>query len=448
MAEAERLWALNAVGFRDSDTFGDEARRQANLKLAREAQFKWAGVIRDDARLAEAQKAYGALFKQCTKELGPAHPDTVEALQRLADCLDAQGEAALGFSSVNERRCLVEVLEATLYPSHPRVVRAQLALARALLRFTSPGGQVGGGAFGGVTGGGAVGVDDGGEGTAGDPQVAEAVALLLQAVAGAQESLGETVTETCEGVELLGHALRLRGDSSAELFWRRELLAACERAGGAVGDPPSEATHSPPRSADKASGKSKRGGGGGAAASVGTGEKPSPRSAGGGGVSRSSRSRSGALPTPGGGDTSRSAGATSVGDGSLATGGRRAGGPGGPADAEAEALARADAAWNHVSTITAGLRLAGALEHRAFNLPGVLVDEEEALLDEAEALRLKVCARFRAVQGDTHEDTAFAHVQAARLIAKRRCFSEVSRGPPKRMAPLPCASLSPSRVQS
>ncbi len=53
---------------------------------------------------------------------------------------------------------------------------------------------------------------------------------------GAQESLGATAPETCECVELLGQALRLRCDP-AEVFWRRELLAACERQGADVGSP-------------------------------------------------------------------------------------------------------------------------------------------------------------------------------------------------------------------
>ena len=75
-----------------------------------------------------------------------------------------QGEAALGYSSVSERRLLLEGLQMAFYPTHPRVVRASVALGRLLAGF----GSVGGGTQKeDAPGQGVVGVDDGGEGTAG-----------------------------------------------------------------------------------------------------------------------------------------------------------------------------------------------------------------------------------------------------------------------------------------
>lgn len=60
--------------------------------------------------------------------------------------LDAQGVEALGYSSLEPRRTLLENLNVALYPTHPRVVRATLALGRILVGFISPGGEVNGGA--------------------------------------------------------------------------------------------------------------------------------------------------------------------------------------------------------------------------------------------------------------------------------------------------------------
>ena len=60
--------------------------------------------------------------------------------------LDAQGVEALGYTSLEPRRTLLENLNMALYPTHPRVVRATIALGRVLVGFIAPGGEVNGGA--------------------------------------------------------------------------------------------------------------------------------------------------------------------------------------------------------------------------------------------------------------------------------------------------------------
>lgn len=55
--------------------------RQRNVKFARDASFRLAGVQRDDGRLRVAQDAYGALYKRCVDTLGVDHTDSLEALK-------------------------------------------------------------------------------------------------------------------------------------------------------------------------------------------------------------------------------------------------------------------------------------------------------------------------------------------------------------------------------
>jgi G3E family GTPase len=57
--------------------------------------------------------------------------------------------------------------------------------------------------------------------------------------------------------------------------------------------------------------------------------------------------------------------------------------------------ARKDGAWNNFVTVQAAMRLADAMEFRAENHPGVLLGESEALLDEAQDLRMAVATRLQ-----------------------------------------------------
>ena len=69
------------------------------LKLSREASFRSAKVLKDSGALADAQPAFAKLYLECRDTLGIDHPDSLDALQCLADVVDAQVFFSLFFFS-------------------------------------------------------------------------------------------------------------------------------------------------------------------------------------------------------------------------------------------------------------------------------------------------------------------------------------------------------------